>query len=280
VMSTLTAMLVLAACSEATDQGTTETSTSMEPGSEEVKLEAKEENEEEEEEEEEVVAKEESTPSTDEEPKTDEVHETVDDVISSGHEAMIKDNNLRGWEDEEAVESLVAVMDELIPATEEAIHHAEDEALKEDLKHIHSVSTNFIEKIENNMLSETEWRSRTSELRNAFMDLDYYVRGEDEYDPYHVTHFAAKQLDEAMLEDPVREQFEKLPKETQEFIVYGPIWHKEAFVNNHDFRKAVVEAYEIKGKLDREDIDFIFERMVDGEATKDETVQQFTEERM
>lgn len=277
----LAAMLLLSACSEEADQDEGEMSKPSEPGVEEAATET-EENEGKMEGESQLISGEEAETLQDERVHSspEEIHDNVKNVIASGHEAMIAYNNLRGWEEAEAVENLMAEMDELIPEIEEAMEYIEDTALMEDFQRIHRVSQSFIEKIENDQLTELEWRSRTSELRNVFQDLDYYVRGAEENEPYNVTQYAHSQLNQMFQEDSVQEDFKKLSEATKVMIENAPSWHKEPFVQNSDFRQAIVEADAEKEGLSIQDIDFLLSELESGDVTADEAVEAFLEERM
>jgi hypothetical protein len=298
-MGMLAVTLLLSACNEEAAQAPGETDTSSEPQVEEGTTEVEEtDGENEERIEEEPQPAEENEAAT--EPLSEDVREalekeaaigqmepvhstpeeidgSVKDVIASGHEVMITYNERRGWENPETVDHLMQEMATLMPEIEEAMDIIEDTALLEDFYRMHRVASTFINSIENDELDELEWRSRTSELRNIYRDLDYYVRGSEHYEPPNVTRYAQTRLNLMMQEDDVQEDLQQLSQATQTMIENAPNWYKEPFIQNSDFRQAIVRADGEKEDLSLEDIDYLLNQLESGNVTADEAVERFLE---
>ncbi|MFB4163223.1 hypothetical protein ACE1TI_05140 [Alteribacillus sp. JSM 102045] len=204
------------------------------------------------------------------------LHPTINDVIALGREKTIEFHE-QGWKRADFnIENANETLKNLIPKTEKAIEYAKDPNFKNDLENsLYRLST-LSKKLEENKIDGMERGFHFIRLYNIYSDFDYYIRGNEDHTPANVTEYAHEELKKEMNEGKVKEEFENLPDEAQEFIQES-VNRSSDFVFNDDFRETLVDGNEQKGTLDEQDIDRVIHQLYMEDNSKEEAIEYLLE---
>ncbi|WP_158736697.1 hypothetical protein [Alteribacillus sp. YIM 98480] len=272
IMTALAATLMLSACSESSANEETEME-AQEQETEEVAVNEKENK---------------SRPYIEGEAKANNVHQTVHNVIVAGHAAMMKYIEVEGRTIGDDAD-LGAALEKHIPMAEEAIENAEGDALIADLADIYNHSVSLQKEVEEandvQNMDEQERKTRVMDLLRMYRDLDYYIRGVEEYEPYNITRVAKEELSqegsahrtgeatfEKLEEEEVQESLEQLPENLQSYIKESN-HPRDRFVFNEEYRQAIVEAYEQYEDMNKNDLDMMWGTMMHKGHAKEEAIE-------
>ncbi|SDH25663.1 hypothetical protein SAMN05192534_10360 [Alteribacillus persepolensis] len=211
--------------------------------------------------------------------KTDK-HDTppvVNEVIALGYEKM-NEFYKQGWQraDFNIVEAK-EVIDAFIPETKEAVEHAEKPHVKRDLQDVHDRLTTFSKQLEENMkMAGLERDDHFAGLYRLYRDLNYYIRGSADTEPANSSNTAhvhmKKALENGEVARDVRDAFNLLPRDIQEYLKNDSVHTLRMFVESDGFRKALIDMEKQQDVLKKQDVASLIGAIEDNQTSKEDTI--------